>query len=118
MKKTYTIAVEATLDIIGGKWKPVIICHLRQGTLRTSELRRRIPKITQKMLTQQLRELESDNIVSRKVYNQIPPKVEYALTEQGQSLGKLMSCMSEWGKKAINERIAAGEEIELLDEKF
>lgn len=118
MKKTYNIAVEATLDIIGGKWKPIIICHLRQGTLRTSELRRKIPQITQKMLTQQLRELEQDKIVNRKVYTQIPPKVEYQLTEEGQSLGKLMSCMSDWGKKAIKERVAAGEEIELLDEQF
>ena len=79
--KTYHIGVEATMDIIGGKWKAIILCHLRNQTLRTSELRRAIPQITQKMLTQQLRELEDDGIVSRKIYSQVPPKVEYSLTD-------------------------------------
>ena len=71
-KKIYHIGVEATLEVIGGKWKPIILCHLGNGPIRTGELKRQIPTITQKMLTQQLRELEEDRIVDRKVYNQVP----------------------------------------------
>ncbi len=73
--KKYNIPVEATLEVIGGKWKVVILCHLTKGTKRTSELKRLMPGITQKMLTQQLRELEDDGVIQRKVYNQVPPKV-------------------------------------------
>ncbi len=72
--KKYNIPVEATLEVIGGKWKVVILCHLTKGTKRTSELKRSMPGITQKMLTQQLRELEDDGVIQRKVYNQVPPK--------------------------------------------
>ncbi len=68
----YNIPVEATLEVIGGKWKVVILCLLAKGTKRTSELKRAMPAITQKMLTQQLRELEADNIISRNVYQQVP----------------------------------------------
>lgn len=67
MKKMYNIGVEATMDVIGGKWKPIILCNLRHGTLRTSELQKKIPNISQKMLIQQLRELERDKIICRKV---------------------------------------------------
>lgn len=76
-KKKYNISVEATLEVIGGKWKCVILCHLTHGKKRTSELKRLMPNITQKMLTQQLRELEADGVINRIVYNQVPPKVEY-----------------------------------------
>ncbi len=75
-KKKYNISVEAMLEVIGGKWKCVILCHLTHGKKRTSDLRRLIPSITQKMLTQQLRELEQDGIVNRMIYHQVPPKVE------------------------------------------
>ena len=71
--RTYAIGVEATMDVIGGKWKPIILCNLRHGAMRPSDLKRGITGISQKMLTQQLRELEEDNIIERKVYNQVPP---------------------------------------------
>jgi DNA-binding HxlR family transcriptional regulator len=85
-KKKYNISVEAALEVIGGKWKCVILCHLMRGKKRTSELKRLMPNITQKMLTQQLRELEEDGVINRIIYNQIPPKVEYELSEYGRSL--------------------------------
>jgi DNA-binding HxlR family transcriptional regulator len=80
-------AIETALDILVGKWKPVILFHIIQkGTLRFSELQRLIPDITKKMLTTQLRELEYHDIINRKVYAQIPPKVEYSITEYGKGL--------------------------------
>ena len=89
--------VHAALDIIGGKWKPVILAHLMDDTLRFNELRRLMPKITQRMLTLQLRELEADAIVSREVYRQVPPKVEYSLTEHGQTLAPVLLALRDWG---------------------
>ena len=91
--KQYNIPVEATLEVIGGKWKVVILCHLTKGTKRTSELKRSMPGITQKMLTQQLRELEDDGVIQRKVYNQVPPKVEYSLTDYGWSLESILDSL-------------------------
>lgn len=97
--KTYYCSVELTLQIIGGKWKPIIIFRLgNDGVLRFSEIKRSIPNITQKMLTQQLRELEADGIVNRKVYAQVPPKVEYSLTEMGKSVMPVISKLCAWGK--------------------
>lgn len=112
----YNIGVEATIDVIGGKWKPLILCHLRIKTMRTGELRRVIPSITQKVLTQQLRELETSGIVHRKVYKEIPPKVEYSLTDYGKSLNNLLSELCSWGEKDIQRRRDNGEHIILLDE--
>lgn len=100
-KKKYNISVEATLEVIGGKWKCVILCHLTHGKKRTSELKRLMPGITQKMLTQQLRELEDDGIVNRITYNQVPPKVEYELTEYGLSLDSILSSLCNWGEEHI-----------------
>lgn len=114
MEKIYHIGVEATLEVIGGKWKPIILCHLGNGKIRTGELKRKIPTITQKMLTQQLRELEQDNIVQRKVYNQVPPKVEYSLTEEGKSLREILVAMSVWGEERIERQRGAGKEVKLL----
>ncbi|KRL84698.1 winged helix-turn-helix transcriptional regulator [Lacticaseibacillus pantheris] len=111
---TYNIGVEATMDIIGGKWKTIILCHLRHGMMRTGELRRAIPAITQKMLTQQLRELENDGIVHREVYEQVPPRVEYSLTERGESLNQILSMLCTWGEENIDERRACGEDIQLV----
>jgi len=96
--KNYSCTFEITIDLIGGKWKPLIIWHLSsKGTLRFNELRKLLPQITQKMLTQQLRELETDNLVNRKVYPQVPPKVEYSLTDLGTSLLPILSMMCKWG---------------------
>jgi DNA-binding HxlR family transcriptional regulator len=91
-------SVEAALDIVVGKWKPIILLHLlHKGTLRFGELKRRIPNITQKMLTAQLRELEEQDIVERKVYPVVPPKVEYSVTEYGRSLQNILEPMHVWG---------------------
>jgi DNA-binding HxlR family transcriptional regulator len=87
---------ETTLDVIGGRWKVPILWHLFGRTLRFSELKRALPHITQKMLTQQLRELEQDGVVKRKVYPQVPPKVEYSLTERGASLKPVVEAMCRW----------------------
>ncbi|MFC5652584.1 winged helix-turn-helix transcriptional regulator [Paenibacillus solisilvae] len=90
-------SVEMTLKVIGGKWKLVILCHLIDGVKRFGELKREMPDITQKMLTQQLRELEQDGIIDRKVFNQVPPKVEYSITDYGLTLKEVLDVMSEWG---------------------
>ncbi|MFP3388373.1 winged helix-turn-helix transcriptional regulator [Brevibacillus sp. SIMBA_040] len=100
-KKKYNISVEATLEVIGGKWKCVILCHLTYGEKRTSELKRLMPGITQKMLTQQLRELEDDGIINRIVHHQVPPKVVYELSEYGWSLKGILDTLCAWGEKHI-----------------
>ncbi|WP_168122468.1 helix-turn-helix domain-containing protein [Paenibacillus sp. HB172176] len=93
---------ETALDILVGKWKPVILLRLfANGTMRFSELQRAIPDITKKMLTQQLRELEYHDIVHRKVYQQIPPKVEYSITKYGQSMSAVLQVMNDWGTAHI-----------------
>jgi DNA-binding HxlR family transcriptional regulator len=85
--------VKLTADIIGGKWKPLILYYLESGTLRFNELQKRIPGMTKKMLTQHLRELERDEVIRRKVYAVVPPKVEYSLTRHGESLKPLLKAM-------------------------
>ncbi len=95
--------VETTLRVIGGKWKPLILYLLRNGSLRYSELQKNIPGITQKMLTQQLRQLEQDRLLSRKVYPVIPPHVEYTLSAKGSSLLPLLKSMAEWGSKHLSK---------------
>jgi DNA-binding HxlR family transcriptional regulator len=100
--KGYHCPVEATLNVIGGKWKVVILFHLtHKGTHRFAELRRKIPGVSERMLTQQLRELEDDGIVHREVYPEVPPKVEYSLTEYGKTLRPITEVMCEWGQKHI-----------------
>lgn len=100
---TFGCNVEATLDVIGGKWKGVILYHLLQGTMRFNALRRIIPGVTQRMLTLQLRELEEDGVISRKIYAEIPPHVEYSLTDFGRSLEPILRLMSDWGGSYQNE---------------
>ena len=113
VEKKYNIGVEVTMDVIGGKWKPIILCNLRHQVMRTSELLRAIPNISQKMLTQQLRELEQDNIVDRKSYHQIPPKVEYSLSDYGESLGEILDLLCSWGEQHAGHLIDNGEAISL-----
>src|SRR5579871_5881742 len=91
--------VTLTADIIGGKWKPSILFYLERGTRRFGELQRLIPSMTKKMLTQHLRDLEHHEIVHRKVYAEVPPKVEYSLTRYGESLAPILQAMSAWGVK-------------------
>lgn len=89
--------VESTLKVLGGKWKVLILFHLNGDRKRFSELRRSIPGITEKMLSQQLRELESDGVIHRKVYPVVPPKVEYSMTKHGKTLQPVIGAMSRWG---------------------
>lgn len=118
MPKVYQLGIEATLKVIGGKWKPIILCHLGYGNLRTGELKRKIPSVTQKVLTEQLKELENDGIISRKVYNEIPPKVIYSLTEEGKTLREVLITMSIWGEEKINKARENGEDITLINQDF
>ena len=97
MKITDNCPVEATLDLIGGKYKALILWHLSEGKLRFSELRKVITTATPKMLTQQLRELESQRLIHREVFPVVPPKVEYSLTELGRSLMPILVAMRDWG---------------------
>ncbi|MEL7507231.1 MAG: helix-turn-helix domain-containing protein [Cyanobacteria bacterium J06554_1] len=99
--------VEATLDVIGGKWKGVILYHLLSETSRFNELRRLMPDITQRMLTKQLRELEANNLISRKVYAEVPPKVEYSISDYGKTLAPVIHALKEWGLQHLerNERL-------------
>lgn len=103
VQKKYKVGVEAALEVMGGKWKPLIIYHLMTGRKRTSELRRLIPGITQKMLTTQLRGLEKDEIVARKVYKEIPPKVEYELTAYGWGLKPALDLLCYWGEDHLEK---------------
>lgn len=93
----YSCAVEVTLSVIGGKWKLLVLGHLNRGVTRFGQLRRAIPGITQTMLTQQLRELEEDGIVSRVIFPEIPPRVEYTVTEFGKTLESVIVAMDAWG---------------------
>jgi len=93
--------MEACMEVIGGKWKGVILFHLLAGTKRFNELMRLIPGVTQRMLTRQLRELEVDGIVARKVYAEVPPKVEYSLTKFGLTLKPLLGDLQRWGTKSL-----------------
>ncbi|MBS4223022.1 winged helix-turn-helix transcriptional regulator [Lederbergia citrea] len=95
--------VDEALGILVGKWKPIILLHLfNEGTQRFSELKRLMPDITQKMLTKQLRELEEEDIIDRVIYPQIPPKVEYSISEYGKSLQPVLDIMHEWGTAHTN----------------
>lgn len=98
--------VEACLEIIGGKWKGVVLFHLLDGTKRFNELRRLLPAVTQRMLTRQLRELEDDGIISRTIYAEVPPRVEYRMTELGWSLEPVLRDLQRWGAQHVDTIIA------------
>ena len=100
--------VEAALELIGGKWKGVALYHLLEGTKRFSELKRDVGSVTQRMLTKQLRELEADGLVTRKVYPVVPPRVEYSLSEKGISLKPILLALRDWGKEHVLDKEAEG----------
>ncbi len=102
--------VLSTLKVIGGKWKPVILWEMENGTLRFGQLKRSIPGITQKMLTQQLRELENDGIIWRKVYAEVPPRVEYGITSYGATLRPVLDEMAVWGINHLHQENEASRE--------
>lgn len=96
--------VETTIDLIGGKYKALILWHLSSGTLRFSQLQKLITSATPRMLTLQLRELESQNLIARKVYAEVPPKVEYSMTELGRSLMPILTAMRDWGAEYLRSQ--------------
>ena len=105
-EQMYDWPIDATLAVIGGKWKPLIIYELNDETLRFSQLLDRLqPRVTQRMLTKQLRQLEEDGLITRKVYTQVPPKVEYSLTELGKSLMPILDQLCEWGSEHMGNLI-------------
>ena len=97
----YYCPVKLTTDVIGGKWKPLILFYLETGTKRFGELRRLIPGMTKKMLTQHLRDLERDEVIRRKVYPVVPPKVEYRLTRKGKSFVPVIAAIRDWGHRNL-----------------
>ncbi len=100
--------MQVTVDVIAGKWKPLILFYLKHRTIRFSELRRLIPDATHKMLAQQLRDLERAGVVTRKVYPEVPPRVEYSLSPYGQTLRPVLSAMADWGDKYRQEYLTKG----------
>ena len=103
--KNYHCPVEAALDVIGGKWKPLILWALGDNVLRFNELQKALPGVNTKMLTKQLRELEEDGVITRKVYPEVPPRVEYAITDFGKTLIPILQALCNWGAEylGVNE---------------
>ncbi|MFE4874976.1 winged helix-turn-helix transcriptional regulator [Streptomyces sp. NPDC056682] len=113
-------AIESAMEVLGGRWKLAILKELLAGTRRFSELKRALPRITQRMLTRQLREMEGDGLVVRTVYRQVPPKVEYSLTEIGRSLDGIAEQLDAWGRWYRASRAAqagADEEFPVADSR-
>src|SRR6267378_6759726 len=98
-KPAFTCGLDAALCVLGGKWKPLILFHLAHGTRRYGELRRAVGGVSDKVLIQQLKELQADGIIARVDYGEIPPKVEYSLTAFGRTLGKSLAPLCEWGTR-------------------
>jgi DNA-binding HxlR family transcriptional regulator len=101
--KDYACTVEMSFDLLGGKWKAPAIYWLAEGTLRFRDLERRLPRTSRKVLVQQLRDLEADGIVSRKVYAQVPPRVEYTLTERGRKLIPIIRSLDAWATEILDD---------------
>lgn len=104
MELTNDCPVGATLDLIGGKYKALILWHLAENTLRFSQLNKLIPSATPKMLTQQLREMETQDLIHREVFPVVPPKVEYSLTDLGRSLLPVLIAMRDWGAEYLHSK--------------
>lgn len=102
--KQYNCPMEMTIDLIGGKWKALILWNLSNGCKRFNELQRLLHNITQKMLAQQLRDMEKNGLISRKIYNEIPPRVEYSLTGFGETLLPVLYAMNSWGTEFVNSK--------------
>ncbi|PIF15084.1 transcriptional regulator, HxlR family [Candidatus Pantoea floridensis] len=103
-EQNYQCTVEATITVAGGKWKPLIIYYLLSGTKRFGELRKLIGSVTQRSLTLQLRELEAHGIISRKIFAEVPPRVEYSLTELGFTLAPVLETMKAWGDAYVSRQ--------------
>jgi DNA-binding HxlR family transcriptional regulator len=103
----YSCGLDAAVDVVAGKWKPLILWELHGGAHRFGELRRGVAGVSEKMLVQQLRELEADGLVHREVYREVPPRVEYSLTDLGESLNAALVPLGDWGERHM-DRIAAG----------
>ncbi|MDD4136636.1 MAG: helix-turn-helix domain-containing protein [Methanoregula sp.] len=99
--KSYHCPVEAALDVIGGKWKPLILWALGDNVLRFNELQKALPGVNTKMLTKQLRELEEDGVITRTVYPEVPPRVEYAITDFGKTLIPILQALCNWGAEYL-----------------
>ena len=97
----YDSPIDAVLEVIGGKYKVAILYHLRESVIRFGELHRLMPLATKRMLTKQLRELEGDGMITRKVFRQVPPRVDYSLTKEGRSIAPILDELCEWGKRRI-----------------
>jgi DNA-binding HxlR family transcriptional regulator len=102
----YTSPIDAALEVIGGKYKVAILYHLRASVVRFGELRRLLPLATPRMLTKHLRELERDGMIRRKVFRQVPPRVDYFLTEEGRSLVPILEALCEWGKRRMRRSMS------------
>jgi DNA-binding HxlR family transcriptional regulator len=113
-RPAYGCGLEAALAVVGGKWKPIVLWRLASGPRRFGELRRLVVGISEKMLIQQLREMEADGIVARKDYREIPPRVEYALTELGVSLSEALRPLCEWGHEHMGHIEGAKADAECI----
>jgi DNA-binding HxlR family transcriptional regulator len=102
--RRYHCALDVTMDYVGGKWKTVILWYLRKQAMRFSELNRKIPNITEKMLSMQLRKMEKDGFVKRTLFPEVPPRVEYALTAEGKKLIPLLEELARWGRQRAEEK--------------
>ncbi len=115
--KSYHCPVEAALDVIGGKWKPLILWALGDNVLRFSELQKALPGVNTKMLTKQLRELEEDGVITRTVYPEVPPRVEYAITDFGRTLIPILQALCNWGAEYLGIEEASAHQCPTKKEK-
>jgi DNA-binding HxlR family transcriptional regulator len=108
-KRMYVCSVEAAMDVIGGKWKPLILWKIKDAPLRFGAIQEKLPAISQKMLTRQLRALEKDRLISRREYPDMPPRVEYSLTERGRTVIPLLMSLKDWASEELADQINESE---------